>query len=94
MSCSPAILSIEACIFVSPVKRLKLALVVLAWDSQKKIRVVRARLRAKEQEAAIKLSNGIDVDLIVVELAAHLEGVRSDYFGKIVQPLKSIADLL
>src|SRR5208283_3186779 len=42
----------------------------------------------------IKLCNGVDIHLIVVEFSADFDGVSSDHFGKIVQPLKSVAHLL
>ena len=91
---APAILPIEAHIFIAAVKRLQLALVVLAGNSQQEIRKVGAGLAAEEKKAAVELRDGVDVDLIVVEFAAHFDGVGSDHFGKIVEPLKGVADLL
>ncbi len=85
---------IEAGVLVAAIERLKLALVVLARNSQQEVREVRAGLASEEKKAAIELSDGIDVDLIVVKLAADFDGVGSDHFGKVVEPLKGVADLV
>ncbi len=93
MGYAPAVLRVEADVFVAAVKRLQLALVILAGNSQQKIREIGARLRAKEEKAAVELGDRVDVDLIVMEFAAHFDRVGSDHFRKIVEHLKRVAGL-
>src|ERR1700722_2917794 len=76
---APAVLREQSDIFIPAIKRLQLALVVLARSAQKKIREVRSRLCPKKEKAAVKLRNGIDVHLIVVKLAPRLQRVRPNH---------------
>ena len=55
-------------------------MVVLAGNTQQEICEVGAGLGPEKQEAAVELSDRIDVDLIVVELAAGFDGVSSEDF--------------
>ena len=91
---APAILRVQAGILVAAVERLKLALVVLARNAQQEVREVDAGLAAEEDEIAVQLGDRIGIDLIVVELAAHFDRVRSHDLGKTIAPLKGIVDLL
>ena len=94
MSNAPAILRVKADILIAAVESLQLALVVLAGNAQQEVREVDAGLAAEEYEIAVQLGDRIGIDLIVVELAAHLDGVSSDDFGEVVAPLKGVVDLL
>src|SRR3984885_9562592 len=91
---APAILRVQANVFVAAVKRLQLALIVLAGNPEQKIGEVQARFGAKEEEAAIELRDGIDVHWIVVGFAAKFQRVPANLFGKIVEPLKRIFNLI
>ena len=75
-------------------KWLKLALVVLARDSQQEISEIRSGFSTKEKKTAIELSDGVDVDLIVVEFPAGFHRMLSDDFRKIVEPLIGISNLV
>ena len=90
----PTVLGEEADIFVASVKSLQLALVVLAGRSQKKVREIGAGFRSKEKKAAIELRDSVDVDLIVVKFTACFDRVPSNHFGKIVEPLIGISNLV
>src|SRR5271156_6084420 len=90
----PTILRVKTHVLVAAVERLKLALIVLAGNSEQEVGEVQSRLRSEKQEAAIKLSGGIDVDLIVMEFAAYFDGMSSCDFGKVVEDLKSVVELL
>ena len=72
LSDAPAILRVEAGIFVASIERLQLALVVLAGNAQQEIGEVDAGFASEEDEIAVQLGDGIGVHLIVVELAADI----------------------
>ncbi len=91
---APTILAVDPHILIAAIERLKLALVVLARNSQQEIREVHACLAAEENEIAIQLSDRIGVHLIVVEFSTHHDGVRPHNFRKVIAPLKSVVDLL
>ena len=80
MGYAPTVLSVEADVFVAAVKRLQLALVVLAGNSQQEIGEIGACLRAEEKKTAVELRDRVDVDLVEMEFAAHFDCVASDHF--------------
>src|SRR5208282_5706003 len=91
---TPAILPIQADIFIASVERLKLALVVLRGSAQQEIGEIQTRLAAEEKEVAVKLSNRKSIHLIVMEFSPNLDRVFSQHLREIVEPLKSIVHLL
>ena len=91
---APAILREKAGVFIAAVESLELALVVLARNAEQEIREIDARRAAEEDEIAVQLGDRIGVHLVVVKLRAHVDGVCSDNFRKIIAPLKCIIHLL
>src|ERR1039458_1069904 len=60
---APSILRVESYVFVAAVEGLKLALVVLARNSQQEVREVNAGLASVEYEVAIQLGDRIDIEI-------------------------------
>ena len=89
----PTVLRVEAKIFVASVKGLELALVVLAGSAEQEVDEIEPVSAPEEQKTAVELSDGVSIDLVVVEFPAGLDGVRADHFGKIVEPLEGVVDL-
>ena len=89
----PAILREETNVFVTGIKGVELALVVLAGNADKEIGKVHACLRSGENEVAIELSNGRGIDLIGVELTAKFHGVVAVYLGEGISNLIRVVDL-
>ena len=69
-------------------------MIVLAWNSQQEVGKVQPGLGSEEEEASVKLSDGIDIYLVVMEFAACLDGVSSQHFGEVVEQLISVVELL
>ena len=90
----PTVLRVKAEIFVASVKGLELALVVLGGSAEQEVGEIGSGLAAEKKEAAVELSNGMSVDLVVVKFAADLNGMSARDFGKVVEPLVSVVGLL
>ena len=91
---APAILPVQAPVLIAAVEGLKLALVVLAGNSEQEIGEVGSGLAAGEQEIAVELRDRIGVDLVVVKFRSEFHGVAAHDFREIIEPLESVVDLL
>ena len=76
----PTVLGEQACIFVARVERIELALVVLARHANQEIRKIHAGFRATEDEAPVKLRDGMGIHLVGVNFSPKLDGVRAQHF--------------
>ena len=91
---APAVLRVDARIFVAAVERPEIVLRVLARNAQQEIREVEAGFGPVEVKAAVQIGERIGVDLVVLQLGADFDRVISQHFGKIVAQLEVVVDLV
>ncbi len=75
----PAILREQADVFISRIKRVELALVVLARHANQEVGKIDAGFRSGENKAAVELRDGVGIDLVGMKLAAELDGVIAQH---------------
>src|SRR5208337_474702 len=89
----PAVLAKQSYVLVAQVKALGIALPIVAGHAQQKVGKVRSRLGSLELEGAVENGIWIDVDLIEMQSAAHLEAVLANQVGEAVGRLIGVVDL-
>ena len=79
----PTILSEQANIFVTRIERVELALVVLAGHADQEIRKIHAGFCTREDEAPVKLRDGMGIHLVGVTFTPELDCVAPSTFEKV-----------
>ena len=66
---------------ISGIERIELALIVLAWNADQKIRKIISGLTPSKNEVAVELSNGLSIHLIKMQVTAKLHRMISSNSG-------------